>query len=398
MQYRDDLKGSSRLSALGFGCMRFPRGMTGRIDLAKAERLIVDAVEDGVNYFDTAYIYGGSEEALGEILAKNNLREKVNIATKLPPAKCGTYEDFEALFKTALGRLQTTYIDYYLIHNISTLSLWNRLLELGIERWIAEKKASGEIRRIGFSFHGSLDSFLELLNAYDWDFCQIQYNYLNPNDQAGVDGLKAAAAKGLPVIIMEPLLGGKLAVNLPQRAVDLFKEVNANRSAAEWALRWLWDQPEVTVVLSGMNSPNQLSENVAVASDAKVGSLTDAERAVYEPVRAVIMHANKVGCTGCGYCMPCPAGVNIPGCFMAYNMSYALSYFEGMKNYLTTAGMGNPEGNSGARKCVGCGKCKSQCPQRIAIPDELRRVANRLEPFWVRAGVSVVLWQWRRRG
>jgi len=393
MLFREDKKTAAHLSALGFGCMRFPRMVTGQTDRQKTERLIIKAVESGVNYYDAAYNYPGSEETLGDILKKNGLRDKVYIATKLPHGKCGEYDDFDILLDKQLKRLQTDHVDYYLIHNLTTLGAWQRLANLDIEKWIAAKKESGAIKRIGFSFHGPRVEFEAILNAYGWDFTQIQYNYLNPNDQAGVGGLHAAYAKGLPVIIMEPLLGGKLA-NLPKKAEAIFKQSDPNRSAAEWALRWLWDQLEPTVVLSGMNSLDQLRENVRVAGEASPGCLTDQEKAVFEPVRAAFAASHKVGCTNCGYCMPCPKGVNIPGCFNGYNLSFSASYLSGMQNYLTTAGFADPVNNSGARKCVRCGKCEKLCPQGIAIPDELKRVAKRLEPAWLSVAARFAL---RRR-
>lgn len=220
MQYRTDVKSGNELSIIGFGCMRFPRNLT-KIDINRTERLITEAVKNGINYFDTAYIYGESEEVLGQIIHRNNLRNNIFLATKLPIGKCNVYNDFEALFQTQLERLCTNYIDYYLMHNLSDTKLWNGLCELGIEQWIEEKKASGQIKNIGFSFHGIHNEFIKLVDAYDWDFCQIQYNYINTNYQAGTAGLKKAAEKGLSVIIMEPLLGGKLANGLPKNATAL---------------------------------------------------------------------------------------------------------------------------------------------------------------------------------
>ena len=201
MQYRTDVKSGNELSILGFGCMRFPKNLT-KIDLNKTEQLILKAVQAGINYFDTAYIYSGSEDILGHIINRNNLRNKIFLATKLPLVKCTKYEDFDILFKTQLERLHTDYIDYYLMHNLSSINIWKGLCEIGIEKWIQEKKASGQIKNTGFSFHGIHREFMQLLDVYDWDFCQIQYNYLNINFQAGMAGLKKAADKGLPVIIM----------------------------------------------------------------------------------------------------------------------------------------------------------------------------------------------------
>ncbi|MCL2034560.1 MAG: aldo/keto reductase, partial [Oscillospiraceae bacterium] len=265
MQYRTDLKSGNKLSALGLGCMRFPRGAI-QIDYKKSEKLVLDAIDAGVNYFDTAYIYMGSEEILGQIFKNNpGTREKIFLATKLPLRMCKSYDDFDKLFNIQLKRLNTDYIDYYFMHNLSSRKKWDELCRLGIEDWIAGKKAEGKIKLAGFSFHGSQSEFFALLDAYDWDFCQIQYNYANIHYQAGAAGLKAAADKGIPVIIMEPLLGGKLATGLPKHAAKLFSDVDASKTPAAWALNWLWDQPEATVVLSGMNTPEQLKENASLA-------------------------------------------------------------------------------------------------------------------------------------
>ncbi|MDR0861592.1 MAG: aldo/keto reductase [Oscillospiraceae bacterium] len=391
MQYRKDARSGNELSALGFGCMRFPRGRTMQTDTAATERLIVEAVERGVNYFDTAYIYPGSEEIFGDILARTGLRDRVFIATKLPLQKCHRTEDFDALFATQLERLRTDHVDYYLMHNLSGSSIWESLCGLGIERWLAEKKASGAIRNVGFSFHGTQGEFLKLLDMYDWDFCQIQYNYMNENYQAGKAGLKRASEKGLPVIIMEPNLGGKLASGLPKRAEEAFRAADSKRTPASWSFRWLWNQPEVTVVLSGMDSLAQLEDNCDTAEDATVGALSERELAVYEPVRAAFRETYKVPCTGCNYCMPCPQGVNIPGCFAAYNMSFAVGLVSGLQQYITSIGATDPRKNYSARRCVKCGKCEKQCPQHIEISKHLEAVGRRMEPWWLRAGLKVAL-------
>ncbi|MDR1736355.1 MAG: aldo/keto reductase [Oscillospiraceae bacterium] len=378
MQYRTDPKSENRLSALGFGCMRFPRGIS--IDLAKSEKLVAEAVGNGVNYFDTAYIYGGSEDALGEILRKNNLRGKVYIATKLPHGNCKRYEDFDRIFSEQLSRLHTEYIDYYLIHNLSDLESWKRVVSLGIEKWIAEKKASGQIRQIGFSFHGAQAEFMKLLDAFAWEFCQIQYNYMNENYQAGLAGLRKAHEKGLPVIVMEPLLGGKLANGVPKKGISLMREVRPQASPAAWALKWLWNQPEVTVVLSGMNAPEQLADNIKAAEESEAGAMTEKELAVIEKVKGIFEERYKVPCTGCNYCMPCPHKVNIPACFAAYNASYANGFVTGMTQYMTgTNALHSP---NGAAKCKNCGLCEKKCPQHIKIPSELAKVKKRMEPFW----------------
>ncbi|MDR2295768.1 MAG: aldo/keto reductase [Clostridiales Family XIII bacterium] len=391
MQYRIDPKSGRALSILGFGCMRFPRGLTARIDAEKTERLILSAIDGGVNYFDTAYIYGGSEAALGEILHKNKARERVLLATKLPPQRCKRREDFDVVFGTQLERLKTDRIDYYLIHNLPDAALWRGLCAMGIEDWIAEKKARGQIRQIGFSFHGAQAAFLRLLDEYDWDFCQIQYNYMDENHQAGRAGLERAHEKGLPVVVMEPLLGGKLASGLPAKALRCFKEANGDLTAASWALRWLWNLPEVTVVLSGMNGAEQLADNLKTAEDAAPGMLSEREAAVFAPVIAALREAYKVACTGCNYCMPCPQGVNIPGCFAAYNTSYALGFVAGMQQYITGTGANHAERRAGGgRSCVKCGLCEKKCPQRIEIARALEAVTKRMEPFWFKAALAIV--------
>ena len=370
--------------------MRFPRNLT-QTDINKTEQLIVKAVHDGINYFDTAFLYGGSEEALGMILAKNNLRDKIFLATKLPIGKCKTYNDFDALFQIQLDRLRTDYIDYYLIHNIGDTSAWQRLCDLGIEKWIQTKKESGQIRNIGFSFHGIHDEFLKLLDVYDWDFCQIQYNYINTNFQAGTVGLKKAAAKGLPVIIMEPLLGGKLATGLPRKVVDIFKGANRSLTPAAWGLRWLWNQEEVTVVISGMNEISQLDDNIQTAQNAMPNMLTTAESETYDAVIKIIEATYKIPCTGCNYCMPCPQKVNIPACFSAYNVSFAAGMFSGFHLYVTSTTLLNPLNNYAASNCIECGACEKKCPQHIPITKSLKKVTKRMEPFWLRTGLKLFM-------
>ena len=383
MQYTKDPKSGNELSILGYGCMRLPS------DFAKAEKLLVEAVEAGVNYFDTAYIYGNNEVTVGSILEKNGLREKIYLATKLPHQKCKDYESIEKLFSEQLDRLKTTYIDYYLIHNIPDMAAWKRLCDFGIEKWIEEKKSSGQIKQIGFSFHGTQKDFMELLDIYDWEFCLIQYNYMDENYQAGKAGLNKAYEKGMAVMIMEPLLGGKLATGLPTKAVQLFQKLDTNRSMASWALRWLWTQPGVSVVLSGMNKPEQLEDNVKTASIARDEMLSDIESNVYTPVIEALRESYKVPCTGCNYCMPCPVGVNIPGCFMAYNSSYVMGLVSGFTLYLTGTSAYRKESKARASCCIKCGACLDKCPQSIAIPDMLGAVAKKMEPLWVRAILSI---------
>ncbi|MBQ7795468.1 MAG: aldo/keto reductase [Lachnospiraceae bacterium] len=375
MQYRNDKHGN-KISVLGYGCMRFTQ-KAGRIDLDKTEREILAAYEAGVNYYDTAYIYPGSEAALGEILERNNLRDKVNIATKLPHYMIKSRDDAEKYFKEELRRLRTDHVDYYLMHMLTDVKTWERLKSMGIDSWIKEKMECGAIRQIGFSYHGNSDMFCQLVDAYDWDFCQIQYNYLDEHSQAGRKGLHHAAKKGIPVVIMEPLRGGRLVNNLPEKAKKLFAEYETKRTPAEWAFRWLWNQPEVTCVLSGMNSLEMVRENVKNAADAKAGEFGEKEAALFKSVVEAINEKMKVGCTGCGYCMPCPKKVDIPGTFSAYNKHYTDNKFTALKEYLMCTAL--RKDSTSAANCVECGLCEKHCPQGIKIRQELKNARKDLE-------------------
>jgi predicted aldo/keto reductase-like oxidoreductase len=361
--------------------MRFPRTL-GIIDQKKTDELIMRSIAMGVNYFDTAFVYPGSEETLGTILDKNQARSKVYIATKLPLIMLKTPADFDKYFVQHLERLKTNYIDYYLLHMITDMVQWTKLKSWGIEDWIARKKKTGEIKYIGFSFHGAQNEFLRVIDDYDWELSQIQYNYSDENFQAGVTGLRAAALK-MPVVAMEPLLGGKLATGLPKEAVNVFQKANAELSPAGWALNWLWNQEEVAVVLSGMSSMEQLEENALLADRAKAGMSGEVEKAAYAEALELVKHSCKIRCTGCNYCMPCPRGVNIPGCFSAYNASYSMGYAVGMHQFFSSVGLTSENGSSPSQ-CVNCGKCETHCPQKIPIMKELGKVRRRMEPFWIR--------------
>jgi len=385
MQYRKD-KSGDELSVLGFGCMRFTR-KGGGIDLDKAEREIMAAYEAGVNYFDTAYVYTGSEAAVGEIFERNHIREKIKIATKLPQYLISSRAAIDKYWGEELSRLRTDYVDYYLMHHVTDVAMWEKLKKIGILDWIAEKKQSGAIRNIGFSYHGNTENFLKILNDYDWDICQIQYNYLDEFAQAGVEGLKAAAEKGIPVVIMEPLRGGKLVNMLPDGAKRVMRDSGRGWSAAEWGLRWLYNQPEVTVVLSGMNSLDMVRENCRVASETKVGEFTEADFKTLSEVSAKIREKEKVGCTGCRYCMPCPKGVDIPGAFRCYNAMYIESKTEGRFQYAQTVGLTKEP--AFATQCVGCGKCEQHCPQNIPIREKLKEADKALRPLHYKIGIDV---------
>jgi len=392
MQYRPD-KFKKDLSILGFGCMRFPR-VRGRIDMAKSESMLLSAVARGVNYFDSAYLYPGSEEAVGQIVAKNGLRQRIYLATKLPLFMCKSYADFDKFFNKSLERLQTDYIDYYLMHMITTPEQWRSLCDMGIEKWIDEKKTQGKIKQLGFSFHGKREDFVGVVDARDWDFCMIQYNYLDINNQASRTGLVYAASKGIPVFIMEPLLGGRLAnpKSLPNKALQMMNDADPSLSPAARALRWIWNHKEVTLLLSGMSTQDQLDENIGLAERvAAPNFLSDGELGVIDKVIGIVNESNKIPCTGCGYCIPCPAGINIPGCFSSYNDSYRNGRFAALKPYvMATAALTTKRGLASA--CVSCGKCEAHCPQSIKISKSLKTVAKRLEPFWFTAAISAARW------
>ncbi|MCQ2578019.1 MAG: aldo/keto reductase [Treponema sp.] len=384
MLYRKD-KFGTEISQLGYGCMRFSKKGT-LIDFEKAEKEVLYAIEKGVNYFDTAYIYPGSEECLGKILAKNRLRDKVYIATKLPQYIMRSPAAIEKTFNEELNRLQTDYIDYYLMHMFTDFHEWENLQSLGIESWIAEQKSKGTIKNIGFSYHGETEMFLKILNAYDWDFCQIQYNYFDETSQAGRKGLEAAAEKGIPVIIMEPLRGGKL-VNIPEQAKNLLAENEKKYSAPELAFRWLWNQEAVTCVLSGMNSMEMVEENIRIAEDAKANSFTEEDFALVDSVKKIIKEKEKVGCTGCRYCMPCPKGVDIPGTFYYYNLMYVEKKSSARFEFVQNMGLRKEVGF--ASQCINCGKCEQHCPQHLKIRDLLKEADKELRPLPFKVAINI---------
>jgi len=375
MLYRKNIKNHQDLSILGYGCLRFTKKGT-TIDQKKAEQEMKEAVDSGVNYFDTAYTYGGSEVCLGKFLAKG-YRDKVNIATKLPHYYVKKIEDMERYFNEQLERLQTDHVEYYLMHMLNDVETWERLVGLGMKDWIEKKKSEGKIGNIGFSFHGGTEQFIRIIDAYEWDFCQIQFNYMDEHSQAGLTGLRYASKKGLPVIIMEPLRGGRLVQGLPENAKKMFEKAVPKRSAAEWGLRWVWNHPEVTVILSGMNDISQVEENVRIASKAQADSLTEKDMELFERVKTEINKKIKVGCTGCGYCMPCPQGVDIPGCFSAYNTRYTDNWYTGFKTYFMCTTLRKNQTN--AAKCIQCGKCEKHCPQNIPIREKLKEVKHHME-------------------
>ena len=388
MNYRQDKYGN-QLSILGFGCMRFTRKM-GKFDIEKMEREIMTAYKNGVNYYDTAYIYPGSEAALGEIFEKNGIRDKIYIATKLPHYLIKSRDALEKLFCEQLKRLRTDHIDYYLMHMLTDVATFDRLKALGIEEWIEQKKSSGAIRQIGFSYHGNSNMFCRLVDAYNWDFCMIQYNYMDEHSQAGKKGLHYANSKGLPVMIMEPLRGGKLVSHLPDDALRIFEQYPKKFTPAQWSFRWLWNQPEVTVVLSGMNSEEMILDNVQTASTVKIGELGQEDEEMLKTVVNAINSKMKVGCTGCGYCMPCPKNVDIPGTFAAYNRRFAEGKIRGLKDYFMCTAL--RKNSTAASNCIGCGKCEKHCPQGIEIRVKLQDAKKELEGPVYKIGRKLASW------
>ena len=386
MQYRNNKYGEP-VSVLGYGCMRFSR-KGAVIDFDKADRELMDAYKRGVNYFDTAYIYPGSEDTLGRFLEKHSLRDKVNIATKMPQYLVRKADAFDRYFDEELKRLRTDHIDYYLMHMFTDPEEWENLKRLGILSWVEEKKKAGAIRNFGFSYHGNTAMFLKILNDYDWDFCQIQYNYLDETSQAGRVGLETAYAKGIPVIIMEPLRGGRLVNMLPDQAKKLIAENEKHRSPAEWGLRWLWDQPGVTCVLSGMNSVDMVRENCRIAATSRAGEFTDEDFELIRRVKEAINASMKIGCTGCNYCMPCPKGVDIPATFRSWNRMYTENKRGARHEYVQTVGLRKEP--AFASQCIKCGKCEKHCPQNLPIRESLVKADRDLLPPYYRPVLAVM--------
>ena len=382
MLYRKYGKTNEEVSVLGFGCMRLP--IIGddptNIDADKAIPMIRYAIDAGVNYVDTAYPYhgtgfmqGGASEPFVAKALKDGYREKVNLATKLPSWLIKTRGDMDRYLNEQLERLETDVIDFYLVHSLNA-GVWPVVKEAGIKEFLDQALKDGRIRYAGFSFHDEGGLFKEIVDYYDWSFCQIQYNYLDEEYQAGKEGLEYAAKKGLGIVIMEPLRGGNL-VHLPKAAQAVMDRADIKRTPAEWALRWVWDHPEVSVVLSGMTTMDQVVENIKVAREAQANSLTAKEVAIIDEVKRIFTERIRVNCTACSYCMPCPVGINIPGCFATYNDHWVFDGTPAAKErYAIWSKIATP-----ASKCVECGKCESHCPQSIAIRKELKDVAALFE-------------------
>jgi predicted aldo/keto reductase-like oxidoreductase len=378
MLYRTVPKTGDHLSILGFGCMRLPE-KSGKIDEERTIRQIRYAIDNGVNYLDTApaYHFGKSEQILGKALL-DGYREKVRIATKLPHWEVRDAGDMERILTGQLVTLKTDHIDYYLLHSMSKES-WEKMAKLGVLAFLNRAKSEGKIVNAGFSFHGNLAAFKEIVDAYDWQFCQIQYNFLDENNQAGTEGLRYAAGKNLAVMVMEPLRGGNLAGPVPDEVQKIWDEEPEKRSAAEWGFRWVWDHPEVTVVLSGMNNEDHIEENIRVAGSSHPQSLTSDDLARIDRVNETYRRLMKVGCTGCGYCMPCPAGVDIPGCFSLYNACHLFPKDRSTKFHYFGRHGGLIGDVSYAGLCRQCGKCARACPQHLPIPQLMKDVKADME-------------------
>ena len=377
MLYRELGSTGEKVSILGFGAMRLPTldGQDAKIDFEKTKELVRYAVDCGVNYIDTAHPYhsGESERVLGEVL-KDGYREKVHLATKLPSWKIQTREDMDFYLEEQMKRLQTDQIDFYLLHSLKK-DYWENLSSLGVLEFLDDAVADGRIKYTGFSFHDEIDLFFEIIDSYNWDVCQVQYNLVDENYQAGIDGIRYAASQGIGVIVMEPMRGGALVNEVPKEVQEIWDEVPVRRTPAEWALRFLWDKKSISTVLSGMNTFEQFEENLKIADAGLPDSLTDNELDLVREVRRVYHQRMKVLCTECGYCMPCPEGVNIPGNFRYFNSAHMYGDVENARmNYY-----GLLTEKERASNCTQCGECEWICPQMIDIKGTLREVSKTFE-------------------
>jgi hypothetical protein len=383
MLYRKFGRTGVDVSVLGFGCMRLPLVRPeatfhvddGEIDEPKAAELLHWAINNGVNYVDTAYPYhqGNSELFLGRAL-QGGYREKVYLATKLPSWLIQTRQDMDRYLNEQLERLKTECIDFYLVHTVNKL-FWPNLVQNGLFEFLDSALADGRIRHAGFSFHDELGLFKEVVDAYEWSFCQIQYNYLDENYQAGKAGLEYAASRGLGIVVMEPLRGGRLAASVPPDVLKIWEQAEIKRSPAEWALRFLWDHPGISVVLSGMNQMEQVEENIRIAGQAQVGALSKAEKVLIEEVKKVYQARMKINCTNCRYCMPCQAGVNIPGCFTLFNNAHILEDVPTNRIFYDV----HIGPSQKASNCIECGQCEEACPQGLPIRAMLKETARLFE-------------------
>ncbi len=378
MKYRKFGELDWRVSALGFGAMRLPiiGEDRGNIDEAEAIRMIRSAIDHGLNYVDTAYPYhsGNSEILVGKAI-KDGYREKVRLATKMPIRLLESEEDLDRIFSEQLHKLQTDHIDFYLFHGLRRAT-WSKVLEFNVLKWAEKEIADRRIRYLGFSFHDDYEMFKEIIDSYDgWTFCQIQYNYVDTEYQAGTRGLKYAALKGLAVVVMEPIQGGNLSIKPSEEIQAIWDEAEIKRTPAEWALQWVWNQPEVSLALSGMSTMNHVVENVRSASRSDPGTLTDEELILISRVRAKYLEYGFIGCTGCRYCVPCPEDVFIPEILTLYNEYYTKrGNLNAQQDIINKYNEKIPL-ESGADICAKCGECEDKCPQQLPIRKFLTRVA-----------------------
>jgi uncharacterized protein len=375
MQYRKFEKLNWQVSALGFGAMRLPLldGNPANIDKSQTIRMIRYAIDHGINYVDTAYMYhaGESEKVVGLAL-KDGYRERVKLATKLPTRMVKTADDFDRFFEEQLGKLQTDRIDFYLFHALNSLS-WQKIKDLGVLKWAESQMAKGRIGRLGFSFHDNYDSFQKIVDDYDnWTLCQVLYNYMDSDFQAGNRGIEYAARKGLSVAVMEPLRGGQLAGNLPERVRQVWESAPAPKSPVEWGLSWVWNNPHVSLVLSGMSTFEQVVENVAIAERSGTITLREDELALFTRAKEAFDSLNAVPCTNCGYCMPCPNNVEIPAIFKLYNAAMISNSTKWSR--LRYSGVAGLRPDQRADCCVECGQCEARCPQGMPVTDWLKKV------------------------
>ena len=382
MLYREMGKTGEKISILGFGCMRLPiMGSYDRIDVEKATWLLDHALDEGINYLDTAYPYhstetskaGASEVFLGDYFTENDRRDEVYLTTKSPTWLLEDEKDMDRFLDEQLQRLKTDYIDFYLLHSLKEKQ-WYHLEDLGVFEFLDSAISDGRIKYTGFSTHDETDFVKEVVDSYQWDMCQIQYNYLDENIQAGSDGLKYAAGKGLGVSIMEPLKGGVLADYVPQEVQKIWDGAPVGRTPVEWALRYLWNIPEISMVLSGMNTMEQLQENLKIAEEGLPQSLTPEEMEIMDDVKQVYHGKISVECSRCGYCMPCPSGINIPRCFSYLNQAEMLEDYSEVKNqYYFMLKDFERAGN-----CLECGLCEELCSQHLPIREQLRNVEKKM--------------------
>lgn len=372
MLYREFKKIDKKVSLLGLGCMRFPENEDGSVKEQESIEIIRSSIDSGVNYVDTAFTYHGgkSEKILGKAL-KDGYREKVLLADKMPIWIAKDEDSMKSIFYKQLERLDTDCIDMYLVHNVNR-GIWKRALKLNLMPFLEEMKAEGRIKHIGFSFHDSYEFFEEMLDAYPWEFCQIQLNYMDKDHQAGVRGLKYAAEKGLDVIVMEPLKGGRITDAIPPVIQSLWDSAPVKRSPAEWAFKWLASMPEITLMLSGMSSKDQVEENIKLLSDESITKMTDDESALIDKVSDEYNRLIKYACTGCNYCMPCPQKLDIPRILRYFNDWNVYEKNPSTKmEYETWIGPGQH-----ASDCIGCRACEEKCPQALPISQAMKEAAE----------------------